>query len=269
MLIHRHGQYSTVGRVISWVARQLSLALVVVTALPLVTQAMIVCLGDSDFVQRCVAALEDIRNTTPVGQASIARLEQAQQLHVIVETDGVDHVVAADLKGAYDLDSGGTGMGSSTLIYWNPTDSSVLEGRGITDPKAVLSDPNASLLHEVYHASVASDGGWSMSLVPGTHTQRQEIDATQVENEYRKEEGLPLRTKYDDAAVPAPSESPPPPECDPAIEMCEQPPPKMEGCEDEEAQRRAADEACTDPDTGTIAYNPASPFMCDPLTGDT
>jgi Effector protein len=213
MPIYKQGQCGTAGRVASRAARWISFfALVIMTVAQSPSRADLGCLGSPEFVAACNAAIEEIRNSTPNGRAEIEQLENSSNVHIIDEctTTHCDNSDAVDFRTAYDLESclrlgeqeadciaAGAGSGSGTFVEWNPNDSSPFASDGVE------ADPTATLLHELYHSSLADEGGWSNDIVPGTRIDHTEIDATLVENVYRDtQEDLELRTMYDDARIP-------------------------------------------------------------------
>jgi hypothetical protein len=197
MLRQRQRQRGMVERVASWATSWLSLGLIVVAVAPLVPRADLRCVG---YLPECDAAIEDIRTSTPEGRQIIEALEASDHIHFIHETSdprGTMNVALSE-NNAYDLESGGTGLGTSSVTRWHPTDTSV----SVSDN--VARDPTASLQHELYHANLADQGGWTSENIPGTDVDRDEIDATIVENAYRRANNLEPRTKYGEADVPQP-----------------------------------------------------------------
>jgi hypothetical protein len=146
------------------------------------------CVGDASFVLDCEAALLDL-SKTPTGAPIIQSLEQSDRTFTITETRSETQINVRDRSNAYN------GQGSSATIRWNQTDTLPFSGDG------VRADPTASLLHELYHASIADKGAWSSEVIAGTDLD--EVDATMVENCYRRDEELPQREKYDGADVPS------------------------------------------------------------------
>lgn len=101
--------------------------------------------------------------------------------------------VPNDGKSARD---GGTGKGSDANVNWNPNNTTKYA-------EGIARDPCASLYHELFHAyedvmGISDDRIFGTTGIPTT-----EVNATRAENAYRKAQGLPLRTKYGDRALPA------------------------------------------------------------------
>jgi Effector protein len=151
------------------------------------------CVGDASFVLDCEAALLDL-SKTPTGAPIIQSLEQSDRTFTITETRSGTQTTA--FAGAYD------GKGSSAAIRWDQTDTLPFWEDG------VRADPSASLLHELYHASIADKGAWSTEVI--ANTDLDEVDATMVENCYRRDVDLPQREKYNAADVPSCGGSPTP-----------------------------------------------------------
>jgi hypothetical protein len=220
MLIHRHRQYSTVGRVISWVARWLSLALIIVLLAPMLVRAELSCdrqpgtgvIPPDVARQICRDEIEGLRNRSPKAAELIAELEMDSHKHeLIIISAGESRVEPKDTERAYAKGEAvivngmvliGTGEGSDTLIFWNLNDTSPYRDDGV--PR----DPDAGAVHEFAHAVQAAKGRGLTATVPGTNVKADEIEATQQENEFRQEQGLPLRTKYDNVDVPPPVQPP-------------------------------------------------------------
>jgi Effector protein len=168
--------------------------------------------SDPAFLVTCLNAIEEIRLATPVGRTTVERLEQSANTHTITPTDvplgsGTD---AANEANAFN------GKGTSTMMEWNPTDTARYAD-------GTPRDPTSALLHELWHANVADTGGWSTETVqgslPGIPIERDEIDASIVQNEHSRATDKPLRQKYcvevDDAHkscadIPQPSPGPSP-----------------------------------------------------------
>jgi hypothetical protein len=115
-------------------------------------------------------------------------LEQSSNFHVIAPITSVSNVTSFSPLDARDLQSGGTGLGSSTITEWDPNDRSPVDG--------APGSPTAALLHELWHANLADEGGWTTEPVPGTGVARDEVDASMVENEQRRADGCPPRDAY-------------------------------------------------------------------------
>jgi hypothetical protein len=132
----------------------------------------------------CQPALEHARTATPVGGAIVEGLEASSNTHVIMrslEPEGTQTIALNE--NAYN------GVGTSTIIEWNPNqDGNFLDGTPV--------EPQSGLTHELFHASVADEGGFSSEKVPGTAVLNDEIQASEVENEQRLHDGLPLRDQY-------------------------------------------------------------------------
>jgi Effector protein len=151
------------------------------------------CVGDASFVLDCEAALLDL-SKTPTGAPIIQSLEQSDRTFTITETSSETQTTA--FAGAYN------GIGSSAAIRWNQTDTLPFWEDG------VRADPSASLLHELYHASIADKGAWSTEVIANTDLDK--VDAKMVENCYRHDVELPQREKYNAADVPSCGGSPTP-----------------------------------------------------------
>jgi len=207
MLIYRQVQHRGARRATLHAAGWISFALIVMSVAPSLSRATLVCSGTPEFVQQCEAAIEEVRATTPVGEAIVEELTKegpGSHLHVILEDPTPDsRNIPLDRAAANDLESGGLGIGSDTTTFWNPTATDPF----ISEP-SVDRDPIATMQHELAHAWVADTGGRSEETVPGTDVGRREVDATIIEDEYREAVGLDLRTRYDGAAVPTPTPIP-------------------------------------------------------------
>jgi hypothetical protein len=169
--------------------------LIVAPATPL---AELACAGDENFVGQCQVALEDSRTTSPAGAAVIERLENSSNPHVILPASSVDEASTSPISqfDAYDTASGGSGVGTGTFVTWAPLDFTPIDG--------APGSPHALLLHELWHANIAEEGGMSSDNVPGTQLDRDEIDATIVENQCRQNTRCGLRESYGRAGVPLP-----------------------------------------------------------------
>ena len=73
------------------------------------------------------------------------------------------------------------------IITWNPDLRTPLDG-------STTRDPVASLVHELVHA---------VDDCEGRNAGERELEAVRIENVYRRAAGLPQRTGYGDAIVPA------------------------------------------------------------------
>jgi hypothetical protein len=103
-------------------------------------------------------------SATPAGQALIEDLEQSPNTHTITFTPELWSSTYAD-SDANALAQGqvltesdgsvvrGTGQGTSTTIEWSPTGTQPYPSDGT--PR----DPTSALMHELWHADIADNGG--------------------------------------------------------------------------------------------------------------
>jgi hypothetical protein len=101
---------------------------VAVLTAPVMCEAALECVGDAEFVLRCLANVQHIHNSSPAGMATVDRLRDSSNLHLIVETEGSPQNLAVNGDAALSLSSGGTGLGSPTITSWNPNDFSAVDG---------------------------------------------------------------------------------------------------------------------------------------------
>jgi len=191
MLIYKQAQHGGVKRTTLHCAGWISFALVVMMVAPSVSQATLECVGTPEFKEQCEKAIQEVHDTTPVGQAMVDKLRESSNPHVIEQNPNpFAENGPYNRDAANDLESGGDGTGSGTSTLWNPTTTNDF-------PDGVARDPTASMQHELWHAFTADTGGRSLEVVPDTEgIGRREIDATIVENDYREAVGLDPRTEY-------------------------------------------------------------------------
>ncbi|ANM30833.1 hypothetical protein ABI59_16500 [Acidobacteria bacterium Mor1] len=159
----------------------------VLVAVGATVQADIIINGSDEFIMKVEEALKKIKDAGGDAADNVSDLEGSDNDHVIEENSGLSSVTPDSGNDALDMGSGGTGKGSGTTTKWDPDHMH-------TYKDGVDRDPCAALAHELNHANDADGGGWSNDKTGGILDD--EIDACSDENEFRKSQGLPPRTKY-------------------------------------------------------------------------
>ncbi|MFP3569965.1 M91 family zinc metallopeptidase [Paraburkholderia sp. SIMBA_030] len=142
---------------------------------------------DPEFADtNCQPALEQVRtNGTPATQGLIESLESDTQHDFVI--------MRAESSSTYPTDpSGGAtnGNGSGAIIEWNPTE-------GGTYLDGTPRDATSELPHEFYHAFIMQSGELGDTKAADNPSIFQdEVEATEIQNDYLRENGLPTIGKY-------------------------------------------------------------------------
>jgi hypothetical protein len=156
-------------------------------------RADVVINGSPGFTAAVEECLEKIASSA-AGGGILSGLESSSNTVVIQENSGLGSTTYDSGKDAKSTDAGGTGKGSGSTVSWDPTFP-------YTYKDGVKRDPCSALFHELVHASDA-DKGKLDKRDGGNGIGADEVHACTEENKYRKEQGLPPRTKYGDKDLP-------------------------------------------------------------------
>lgn len=173
-------------------SRQRALAAFSVVFLALVlapaATAHIVIQGDAAFVAAAEECLERIANSGGKAAANVNQLTNSGNIHTITQTTGLSSCSPNNGTKA----TNGTGTGSTS--NWDPNYAGPSGG--------VANDPCATLAHELDHAKHNDSGTNDFTSTGHNGIPTAEIEACNVENEYRSANGLPERTHYGGKRLP-------------------------------------------------------------------
>jgi hypothetical protein len=141
---------------------------------------------DPEFADtNCQPALEQVRtNGTPADQGLIESLESDTQLDFVIMRAESSSTFPTDPAGASN------GSGSGAIIEWNPNE-------GGTYRDGTPRDATSELPHEFYHAFEMQSGEMNNEKTAANPSIFQdEVEATEIQNDYLKKNGLPTIGKY-------------------------------------------------------------------------
>ncbi|MEM7052608.1 MAG: M91 family zinc metallopeptidase [Acidobacteriota bacterium] len=151
--------------------------------------------GTSEFVGKVEDCWQQIMDEGGDGAQTLNDLQSSSNDHVIRERPGKNGTSYNSGVDATVPEAGGSGKGTGTTVKWDPN---------LTTPFSdwVNRDPCACLLHELNHSRQGDTG--TRDDRPGHNgIPKHEIDAVSNENKYRKDKGLPQRTKYKGKELPS------------------------------------------------------------------